>query len=466
MKPLRALFGAMLLPLATFAADPTTILFTNVNVFDGTADKLHADMHVLVKGNLIDRVSTDPIPTDRSGMTRIIDGQGMTLMPGLIESHVHLNFQHMVGGYETVENRDWQEIGGMAAQAGHNLLMDGFTTVRDCGTLQSGYRRAVDRGDLVGPRVYNAGAVLGQTSGHGDWRPYGARTLASRQEAKVGELGMTFIVDGYDNFLSASRQNLANGTSFLKIMISGGIFSSKDPLHTVQMNAEEIGAVVEAAESWDTYVGAHVFNTSDVKRAIKYGVKDMFHIPFLDVETAQLMVEHGIFYNPQLGNSRAEALDIIFGPAESVNKSKARIVQEAMANIPSVLKAVPELLETTTFGVDLVTTRPPDVLRARDFEIWFWADAFGNAQALRCMTSNGGKLAALTGKYNPYPDGKLGVIEEGAYADILLVDGNPLEDISVIGGDDRQFTAPDRRAGEIPTMKLIMKDGKIYKNTL
>lgn len=510
IDPIRCLFACLLqiafltdAPVLTAQTKIPTeaILFKNVQVFDGVQNELQ-DLDVLVLGNKIHRIAANipesgtyqvDVTTNESKMisgmgglggysiqlvnpngkieskqvkVSVVDGGGRTLMPGLIESHVHLNFQHMIGGYETVENRDWQEIGAMAAMAAQNLLMDGFTTVRDCGTLQSGMRRAIDNGNAIGPRIYNAGAVIGQTSGHGDWRPIGYRTLEGRSQAKVGELGMTFIVDGEDAMLSATRQNLANGSSFIKIMISGGIFSTKDPLHTVQMNQKEIRAVVEAAEAWGTYVTCHVFNVSDVRRAIDGGIKEMLHIPFLDVETAQLMAVKGIYYNPQLSQSTPEVLEATFGPEDSVNKRKAAIVQKAMANIPTVLKQVPQLLETTVFGVDIVTNKPKNVLRARDHEIWFWADKFGNHQALKSMTSTAGKLAALTGKNNPYPDGKLGVIEEGAYADLLLVDGNPLEDISVIGGNSKLFDAPDRKAGGIQTMRLIMKDGVIYKNTL
>lgn len=448
------------------AAPPKLTLISNVNIFDGVSGQLHRQRHVLVKDNLIETISDEPLAVIQTHNVTMIDGGGRTLMPGLIESHVHLNFQHMIGGYETVETRDWQEIGAMAAMAAHSLLMDGFTTVRDCGTLQSGMRRAIDSGNAVGPRIYNVGAVIGQTSGHGDWRPRGYRTLAGRRTSKVGQLGMTFIVDGYDATLSAARQNLANEASLLKIMISGGIFSTKDPLHTVQMTKQEIGAVVEAAEAWDTYVTAHVFNVSDVKRAIDIGVKEMLHIPFIDVETAQLMADKEIYYNPQLSQSTPEVLDATFGPEPSVNKSKAAIVQVAMSRIPGVLLQVPQLLERTAFGVDIVTNTPTNVLRARDHEIWFWADRFGNHQALKSMTSIGGNLMALTGKNNPYPDGKLGVIEEGAYADLLIVDGNPLDDITVIGGNPQLFDAPDRVAGGIPTIRLIMKDGTIYRNTL
>ena len=139
---------------------------------------------------------------------------------------------------------------------------------------------------------------------------------------------------------------------------------------------------------------------------------------------------------------------------------------EGMAKIPDILLAHPKLLEKTTFGVDTVTVTPANALRNRDHEIWFWANKFGNLQTLKSMTSIGGKLAALTGGQNPYPTGPLGVIKEGAYADILLIDGNPLEDITLIGGRKELFEAPDRKAGEISTIDLIMKDGVIYKDTL
>ncbi len=178
------------------------------------------------------------------------------------------------------------------------------------------------------------------------------------------------------------------------------------------------------------------------------------------------MVEKGIYYNPQLSQSAPEALEAIFGPKESFNKAKARVTQRAMAKTVQILKEVPALLETTTFGVDIVTSTPANALRTRDHEMWFSAKNFENAATLKSMTSIGGKLAALTGKWNPYPDGQLGVIQEGAYADILIVDGNPLEDITVLGANEKRVEAPERKAGKIETVRLIVKDGKVYKNTL
>jgi imidazolonepropionase-like amidohydrolase len=439
-------------------------LFTNVNIFNGTENRLYENHSVLVEGNIIKSISAGEITANAEAT--VIDGEGRTLMPGLIESHVHLNLQHMVGGYDTIEDRDWQEIGAMGAFTAQSLLMDGWTTARDPGTSLSGIKRVIDRGEITGPRMYLATGVISQTSGHGDFRLRGQRTLDDRYTFKGGRLGMTHIVDGYDATLSAARQNLANGAAFNKMMLSGGIFSSKDPLHTVQGTEQEVRAVVEASEAWGTYATAHIFNAADAQRGMRFGLKEIMHVPFMDTETAQMFVDNGVYYNPQLAASNPESLEVIFGPEESVNKAKARQAQQGMLNVVRILKDMPDLMEITAFGVDVVTVSPSDALRQRDYEMYFWGESFGNFETLRSMTSIGGKVAALTGKLNPYPTGSLGVIEKGAYADILLIDGNPLEDITLLGGTPDQFTAADRQAGDIPAMVLIMKDGKIYKNTL
>ena len=188
--------------------EPARTLFTNCNVFDGVSDELAEGRNVLVEDDLISAIGGEDLADESA---ELIDCDGRTLMPGLIESHVHLNMQHMVGGYDTFEHRDWQEVGAMAAFTAQSILMDGFTTVRDVGALQAGIRRAVDSGFAIGPRIYNAGAVISQTSGHGDWRLKGQNTLESRYTNKVAQLGLAFVVDGHDATLSAARQNLANG---------------------------------------------------------------------------------------------------------------------------------------------------------------------------------------------------------------------------------------------------------------
>ncbi len=221
--------------------------------------------------------------------------------------------------------------------------------------------------------------------------------------------------------------------------------------------------MVEVADAWDTYVTAHIYRAEDAIRAIGFGMKEILHVPFLTPEAAQAFVDNGVYYNPQLSASNPESLEVIFGPAESVNKAKARVAQVGMQQVVEILKSTPALMELTVFGVDIVTVTPEAARRNRAYEMYFWAENFGNLATLKSMTSIGGEVAALTGQWNPYPEGPLGVIEEGAYADILLIDGNPLEDITVLGASAQQFDAPDRQAGEIGTMDLIMKDGVIHK---
>jgi imidazolonepropionase-like amidohydrolase len=254
---MKTLISALIASLLFFSSEGFTaeenatpqVLFTNVMVFDGTSDKLR-DVDVLVTGNKISQVSKEPLAVIASTNMTVIDGGGRTLMPGLIESHVHMNLQHMVGGYDTIEQRDWQEIGAMGTATARSLLMDGWTTVRDPGGTLPGLKRAVDKGLTIGPRMYLAGAVLSQTAGHGDWRLAGQRTLDSRATHKAGALGIASITDGHDANLSAARQNLANGAVFNKFMFSGGVFSSKDPLHVSQYTDDEVKAILKASEDY------------------------------------------------------------------------------------------------------------------------------------------------------------------------------------------------------------------------
>ena len=182
-KLLTTLLVGCLMPMAAIhralaeEPSPPQVLFKNVNVFDGTGDSLAMDMDVLVTGNLIEKVGKG---VEGRPDATVIDGGGRTLMPGLIESHVHVNLQHMVGGYDTLELRDWQEIGAMGAVTAQSLLMDGWTTIRDPGASLTGINTVIDRGELMGPRMYQATAVISQTAGHGDFRLKGQRTLEDR----------------------------------------------------------------------------------------------------------------------------------------------------------------------------------------------------------------------------------------------------------------------------------------------
>lgn len=238
---------------------PSRVLFTNVNVFDGVNDGLQSGMNVLVEGNLIAEISSGSISAD--GAT-VVDGGGRTLMPGLIDSHVHLNVV-MEGGLGVIEAARWDEIGAVAAASAREWLMDGFTTVRGMGGLGNGLKRTIDSGLFAGPRIYPSGSYISQTSGHGDL------ILGSQRDPETSNLvrlGVTQIADGADAVRTAVRTNFAMGATQIKIMVGGGISSLKGPLFASQYTDAEIRAAVEEAATRDTYVAVHVYNSHDVAR--------------------------------------------------------------------------------------------------------------------------------------------------------------------------------------------------------
>ena len=461
LKPSIALLAGLSC-FAQFAAAqdsaPAQVLFTNVHVFDGMNEARIENANVLVEGNLIRTVSTEAI--DAQGAT-VIDGGGRTLMPGLIDAHTHM-YMNVAGGVPGMEAATWDEIGSRSAHMAVNYLLDGFTSVRDMGGGGSGLKKTIDAGLLAGPRIYPGGAYLSQTSGHGDLR-FGSQrnsNLTPYVDNNLERLGITITVDGRDRVIAAVRQNLSQGASQIKIMAGGGVASILDPLHTLQFLPEEIEAAVAAARDWDTYVGAHVFSDEGIRRCVEAGVMSIEHGFFASEDTLRLMKEKGVFLVSQM-TGISPYLNQLPALQNEPNKSKLENAQELSKNyVENVKKVQPKM----AFQSDVVFTTGEAMRSQLDYEKWFHADLFGNFAMLRAATGWAGELLAMSGKANPYP-GKLDVIEEGAYADILVVDGNPLEDISMLGGNPEWYDAEPRGPG-IPTIRIIMKDGRIYKNTL
>jgi imidazolonepropionase-like amidohydrolase len=399
---------------------PQTLII-NVNIFNGKSDKLAMGMSVLVEGNLIKQVGKDVKARDDA---KSIDGGGRTLMPGLIDSHVHLTHMILTGGLSEWESATWEEIGGIASASAREFIMSGFTTVRDMGGMGTGFKRVIDRGDLAGPRIYAAGAYISQTAGHADLRLRSQPNAAQvgRQMSNLERLRITRLADGVPEVLNATRENFADGAAYIKIMAGGGVTSAKDPLHTLQYTPAEISAAVESAANWDTYVAVHIYQANGIKRALKHPV-----------------------YGDPTGPQYPKMLQF--------DKARDPFLTLARKHKPKMV-----------FNSDVVLSDRFVGRATRDFQMYLHAEWFGNFEALKALTSVPGQLAQLTGKNNPYP-GKLGVIENGAFADIILVDGNPLEDMSVLGANSELFDAKPR--GEtIETIPFIMKDGNIYKNTL
>ena len=434
---------------------PSQVLFENVRVFDGTSDSLTSPTSVLVENNLIKAIGSS---AGAGSQAVRIDGGGRTLMPGLIDSHAHFNVNGANLG--DLEGMRWDEIGARAAAQAQDWFADGFTTVRGMGSNANGLKRTIDAGLLDGPRIYPSASYVSQTSGHGDL------LLGSQNQdpstSNMVRLGITQLADGADAVRAAVRRNFADGASQIKLMVGGGISSEKGPLFAPQFSDAEIRAAVEEAEARDTYVAVHVYQDAHIRRALELGVKSIEHGQFISEETARLLKEKGAFIAPFTAGITAAAFD---HPAYSVPGTpqyiKGKEFQRDSENFVEIMKKVqPKIV----MAVDIVFLVGEPARSARDFEKFAFADFFGNLQALRSMTSIGGELAALSGGSNPYP-GKLGVIEAGALADILIVDGNPLEDMSVLGANSKYLDAEPRKRG-IDTINLIMKDGKIYKNTL
>ena len=419
------------------------ILFKNINVFDGKSEKLINNINVLVAGNLIKGFGKE---LDVNKGIKVIDGGGRTLIPGLTDAHVHLMLNDTPA--KSIYEETWGYVGAQSVAAAKAMLMRGFTTVRDVGGPVGGLKQAIDEGLVEGPRILPSGPYITQTSGHADLETskYKLSPYFTGVPDKMEILGWGFVADGVPEVQKASREVLRTGASQIKVMAGGGVSSHFDPLDTQQYTIEELQAVVTEAEHWGTYVLVHAYTDASVRTAIEAGVKSIDHGPFLEEETLKLMAKKGVWLSPQayLFGLTPEQLNIVGTPSEP----KMRQVNEGSANLLTWAKnhGVKIAWGTDLFG-------PPEKQAQQPLEFRARAKFFEPVEILRQATSLNAELFSLSGLRHPYREGALGVIEVGAYADILLIDGNPLEDIEIMTNPEKNF-------------RIIMKDGVIYKNAL
>lgn len=425
----------------------STTLIKNVNVWDGTSDKLEKNVSVLIENNLIKQVAKN---ISEPNGANIIDGGGKTLIPGLSDVHVHLS--STLGDKEVRNDAHWMYTSIRTAIAAENFLMLGFTTVRDLGGPVFGLKRAIDEGLVPGPRIYPSGAYISQTSGHGDFRNANEPSThwSGGPMHPVDAMGWSFVVDGVPEVLKASRENLRQGATQLKVMAGGGIASDFDPIHSVQFTSEELQAAVQAAADWDTYVAVHIYESKGAIRALNAGVKCLDHGHLINEETVKLIKEKDAWLVPQAFWTMT--------PASFWVPGKDTIPEPLYKKIKPVLDGTVNEMElakkhniNVAFGSDAYGALGYESYALMEFTArvqWY-----SPLEVLKQATTENAKLLSLSGKLNPYTEGKLGVIKEGAYADLLIYDGNPLEDIQVI-------------VNHKENLKLIMKDGKIYKNEL
>jgi imidazolonepropionase-like amidohydrolase len=423
------------------AAQQSTILITNVKIFNGKDNKT-MDGHVLIVGNKITRISASPIPVTKSGEVKIIDGKGHFLMPGLIDAHWHAILTAATLP-EFIEGEAGLAFIKSGAEAGRTLLR-GFTSVRDMGGPSFGLKQAIDQGIVPGPRIWPSGSMISQTSGHGDFRNINEKPQSMGGSIHHSEdIGGAAIVDGVPQMLAAVRDNLKRGASQIKLAAGGGASSSFDPLDVSQFTSEELRAAVEAAEDWGTYVAVHAYTPRAVKKAVEAGVKCIDHGHLLDAETLKYLGEKKIWLSMQ-------PLDTIAASptASADQKEKKRQVGNGTDLIYSSVKKYGLKL---AWGTDLLFN--PQANSKQTSTIPMMGKWFSPFEVLKMITSDNAELLELSGKRSPYREGKLGVIQEGAYADILLIKGNPLSDLKVMENYNENFV-------------LIMKDGIVYKNVI
>jgi imidazolonepropionase-like amidohydrolase len=411
-------------------------------VFDGKSPAQSEPVNVLVRDNIIERISADPVTTDGADVVTRIDGAGNTLMPGLIDAHSHM----IMGAIPQIEivTRDQNYIQLRASAAAGEFLMRGFTTARDLGGPVFGLKEAIDAGYVVGPRIYPAGATISQTSGHGDFRMPMELPRADGDIHYSERYGYTAIADGVDEVLRRTRENLMRGASHIKLMAGGGVASNFDPLDVTQYTEDEMRAAVDAAASWNTYVTVHAYTPEAIQQAIKAGVKSIEHGQMADEETVKLMADNGVWWSMQPFLDDEHGIPF---PEGSVNRAKQLTMTEGTDDAYVLAKKYGVKL---AWGTD--TLFDPELAKKQNEQLTKMVRWFTPAEVLKMATHDNAELLALSGPRNPYP-GKLGVVEEGALADLLLVRGDVLADLEVL--DDPQAN-----------LLVIMKDGTIYKNTV
>lgn len=427
---------------AQITKQPARILITDINVFNGKENKI-TKANILIEGKLIKTISANPITLDKSDAAQVIDGTGKYLIPGLIDAHTHLLFESLSPTQAMMS--DFAFINLFAAKAAEKQLLRGFTTVRDLGGGALTLARAIDTGLVTGPRVFASGAFISQTAGHGD---LGLPTDVPR---KIGELsyaernGVTAIADGVDQVLLRSREQLRQGATQLKLMAGGGVASSYDPIDVTQYTEAEFKAAVNAAENWGTYVAVHAYTPEAITTAIKAGVKCIDHGQLADEATVKLMAEKGIWWSlqPFLDDEDANHY-----PEGSANRKKQLEVAQGTDNAYRLAKKYKIKI---AWGTDCLYD--PVMAAKQGKKLAKMTRWFTPFEVLKMATYDNAQLLNLSGKRSPYQEGKLGEISEGSYADLIILESNPLENIQLIEDPENNF-------------KVIMKDGMIYKNIL
>ncbi len=396
---------------------------------------------VLIDGDRIVGVSESPVGDEPGRETVAVDGGGRVLMPGMSDAHVHLvgnanTMVDMVAGSES-----HIALNGLA-EAG-SMLLRGFTAVRDMAGDTGSLKSVIDRGLFPGPRIYPSQAAISQTSGHGDFGfVYETPTALGGAQSRAEQIGFMRVANGEAQVLASVREQLKKGASQIKVMVGGGAASMYDPLYTVQFTDAELRAAVDAATDYGTYVATHVYNVTGIRRAVEAGVKSIEHGHLADEATIAMLAERGVWLSMQ---------PFALGDHHYPDPDRAGKDREICTGTDQVYKWATKHGVKVAWGTDLLLEPQ---LAARQSEMAArLGDHYSNLDALRMLTSGNAELFRLAGDRDPYRQAPFGVVAEGAWADVLLVDGNPLEDLNLLADPGKNLS-------------VIVKNGEIVKNSL
>ena len=471
------------LPAAAVDIPDEVTLIKNVNIFDGVNEKLLEGYDVLVVKNLIKKIDKNiklasnyeidvktggykemagGVLSDLPGhgnqavtvyepekmikkevKVRVIDGKGRTLIPGLIDVHWHMNYAAVPASI--LLTGDMSEVAIIGFLQAEKTLMRGFTSVRDMGGNPFAIKKLTDTGKYPGPRIFASGPPISQTSGHYDYglkndHPQNLTDPISYWERN----SVIMTADGVPEVILRVRENLRMGATQIKIAAGAGVASSYDDLDVQEFLFEEIKAAVDVAKTWNTYVAAHTFTDEAIQTAIKAGVKSIEHGNLMSEKTLKMMKKNDVWLSAQP----------IFNDGDYATFEDPYLQEKfnkVTAGTDRVYKNAKKIGVKIAFGTDLAFD--PAAPAKQGKMLAKLGRYFTPYEALKMATSTNAELLKLCGPRNPYREGDLGVIKEGAYADMVLVDGNPLDNLDLVVDPDKNFV-------------VIMKDGKIYKNTI
>ncbi|MGX1099672.1 amidohydrolase family protein [Amorphus sp. MBR-141] len=407
----------------------TSFIFENASVLDVEAGDLLPDRSVLVRDGRIAEISDTKLSA--SDATRI-DLKGKTLMPGLIDCHVHVTA--FTANFAELARTSPFYVAAKAGEIMNGMLKRGFTTVRDVGGADHGLARAVEEGLYDAPRLMFCGKALSPTGGHGDVRAPGVEGY----ETPYTQPGLGYIVDGVPEVRRAARGEIRRGAHHLKIMGGGGISSPTDRISSDQFSEEEIAAVVEEASMANLYVAVHAYTARSIERCVKLGVRSIEHGNLATEQSIALMKEHGAILVPTLAIYRALVEEGVKAglPEELVDKTY-EVLDAGINAVEMAYKAgVP-----MAYGTDLL-----GVMHRRQLtEFTLRKDVVKPADLIRAATINGAKLIRR--------EAELGLVATGFRADMIVVDGNPLDDIGVMESPEH-------------SPLLVMKDGRVLVDSL